>query len=116
MAKPKPCKHSRRAVVKFEAVKVQLDESGVLVAWGNTPDMNLWGVIEDRRCARCGHVGLFFARKGFGEATERKALSRYGVKTGGLPPPPNYKPKAEPIAAPLTCWPFPVSSRKELTR
>lgn len=112
MTKSKPCRHSRRALMKYEAVKLRLDENGKVLAWGDTPDMDKWAVIEHRRCAKCGDTGMFFARKGFGEATERKALTRYGIKPAALPAPPNHKVKPA-IAVPLTCWPFPVSAHTE---
>jgi hypothetical protein len=109
--KAKPCKHTRRAVVEFHAVKLKLDADGNVIAWGNTPEMDRWGVVEHRRCAKCGEVGMFWARKGFGETTERKALARYGVKPAALPAPPNHKPKSYPIPPQEGLWPFPCAER-----
>ena len=89
MAKPKPCKHSRRAVVKFEAQRATI-KHGTVIAWGDTPEMDRWLVVEDMRCAKCGDVQLRFARRGFNATSEREALRRYGVKDeNALPPPAN---------------------------
>jgi hypothetical protein len=109
--KAKPCKHSRRALVLFEAVKLRLDDDGKVAAWGDTPEMNLWGVIEHRRCAKCGDVGMYFARKGFGETTERKALARYGVKPAALPAPPNHRETTYKVPPQEGLWPFPSIER-----
>lgn len=107
MTKAKPCRHSRRALIQHEAVKIQLDTDGQVVAWGDAPGMDRWAVVEHKRCAKCGDVAMFFARKGFGEPTERKALARYGVKPAALPAPPNYRPPTVKAPPQDGLWPFP---------
>lgn len=110
MSKPKPCRHSRTALVKYEAVKLKLNEDGTVHSWGDTPGMDRWAVIEHKRCAKCGEVRMFWSRKGFGEATERKALARYGVKPAVLPAPPNYRPPTYKVPPQEGLWPFPSST------
>lgn len=110
MTKAKPCAHRRRAQVEYHAVKIQLGDDGKVIAWGDTPEMKHWAVVVDMRCARCGDLAKFFARKGFGETTERKALARFGVKPAALPAPPNHKEKPA-VTVPGTGWPFPCSTR-----
>lgn len=112
MTKAKPCRHTRGAIVKYEAVPVHVDAAGELVSWApgaesRVPEQTRWGVLCDWKCARCGDVILRFARKGFGEATARKALARYGVKPAALPAPPNYKPPAYKVPPQEGLWPFP---------
>lgn len=105
----KACAHSRWKRDRLVAYE-NVDETGALVGAANSRQR--YHVLECLRCAKCNTAGSRWTR--FYGQTERAALKRAGVPEHELPPPPNYKPKAEAAAIPLTCWPFPVSAHKEI--
>ncbi|HEY8359192.1 MAG TPA: hypothetical protein VIL30_17220 [Ramlibacter sp.] len=107
----KPCAHRRWKRSKLVAYE-NFDEAGALPV---NPRQR-YRVLECLRCAKCNTAGNRWTR--FYGQTERAALKRAGVPEHDLPPPPNYKPQAEPAAAAAsTGWPFPVDQgRAHFTR
>jgi hypothetical protein len=93
----KPCRHTRRAVVGFEARPVELSGG------------QLWRVREDLRCAKCGELSRRWSRKGYLAESKRDCLKRYGAPLEDLPAPADHTPGAA-AEVPLTSWPFPVST------
>lgn len=80
--KQPPCQHRRRTVSGYYATGLQADTRGKVTRWG---------VIEDMKCVKCGHVRCRWSVKGYGARTARDALKRYGVLEPDLPTPTNHE-------------------------
>lgn len=94
---------------------------GILVGWMPVDNERgtSWAIVEVYRCSVCDHDMAPRVVAGTYRRTQRDAMVAYGlapeVIEGFFPPAPAQPPasasKSEPISAPLTSWPFPVSSR-----
>lgn len=99
----KPCPHTRWKLVKRSAYNDHTEDGQP------HPDpRKRYRVMEVLHCMKCETAGTRWSR--FYGQTERAALKRAGVPEHELPAPPNHKPRPEPVALPLTSWPFPVSA------
>lgn len=103
MTKAKPCQHRRWKLVKRAAYEDHREDGAT-----ELDPRRRYRVLEVLRCIKCDTSGTRWSR--FYGQTERAALKRAGVPEHELPAPPNHKAK-EAAAVPLTCWPFPVSTR-----
>lgn len=114
--KPAPCgRHQPRS----------LGYSVHLMHRGMGQVLSRYAVYEGSECTRCGEkmhrlLGTPRAEDGWEAArlagVPEASLGSVNVRVSSDEPAPAAQATSEPVARPLKCWPFPVSSRKEYQR
>lgn len=91
---------------------------GPLIGWTpvDTEDGRYWCVAEVYLCSRCDWQMDPRIVRGTIKRTQREALEAYGISPADLAllfkdPEPPAGPAASFEVPPLSCWPFPVSTR-----